>query len=104
MGSSQGCVLPPLLFACFIDDVCQNSVHCRFHLYADDLQIYTSGLGQSLSETIRRVNDDLANIRQWSISNYLVLNASKTQSIIFSRSDGSPGADPLCLGGSILTY
>jgi hypothetical protein len=59
---------------------------------------------ESLSETIRRVNDDLANIRQLSISNYLVLNASKTQSIIYSRSDRSPAADPFCLGGSTLTY
>jgi hypothetical protein len=41
IGSPQGSVLSPILFACFINDVGDHVRHCRFHLYADDLQIYT---------------------------------------------------------------
>jgi hypothetical protein len=36
IGSPQGSVLSLILFACFINDV----RNCRFHLYADDLQMY----------------------------------------------------------------
>jgi hypothetical protein len=45
MGSPQSCVLSPILFACFINDVCEQILNCKFHLYADDLQLYTVDLG-----------------------------------------------------------
>jgi hypothetical protein len=35
-------VLSPILFACFIIDVGDHARNCRFHLYADNLQIYTA--------------------------------------------------------------
>jgi hypothetical protein len=41
IGSLQGSVLSPFLFACFINDVDDHVRNSRFHLYADDLQIYT---------------------------------------------------------------
>jgi hypothetical protein len=41
IGSPQGSVLSPILFACFINDVDDHIRNCRFHLYADDLQIYS---------------------------------------------------------------
>jgi hypothetical protein len=37
IGSPQGSVLSPILFACFINDVDDHVRNCRFHLYADDL-------------------------------------------------------------------
>jgi hypothetical protein len=39
IGSPQGSVLSPILFACFINDVDDHVRNCRFHIYADDLQI-----------------------------------------------------------------
>jgi hypothetical protein len=36
----QGSVLDPLLFISYIDDVSRVIRHCRFQIYADDLQIY----------------------------------------------------------------
>jgi hypothetical protein len=50
MGSPQGCILSPILFACFIHDVCEQILNCKFNLYADDLQL-------------RLVNEDLERIR-----------------------------------------
>jgi hypothetical protein len=40
----QGSVLGPLLFISFIDDVSGVIHFCRFHIYADDLQIYHSSV------------------------------------------------------------
>jgi hypothetical protein len=39
-GVSQESVLGPLLFISYTDDVLRVIRYCRFHIYADDLQIY----------------------------------------------------------------
>jgi hypothetical protein len=39
-GVPQGSVLGPLLIISYIDDVSRVMRYCRFHIYADDLQIY----------------------------------------------------------------
>jgi hypothetical protein len=41
----QASVLVPLLFSLFINDISSRISHCRYHLYADDFQLY--GLGES---------------------------------------------------------
>jgi retron-type reverse transcriptase len=70
-GSPQGSILSPILFACFINDIKDVIEHCRFHLYANDLQVYSVGLGD-LQQSIARVNSDLERIRQWSACNALI--------------------------------
>jgi hypothetical protein len=45
---TQGSVVGPLLFVSYIDDVSRVIRYCRFHIYADDLQIYhTCAVGLS---------------------------------------------------------
>jgi hypothetical protein len=72
MGSSQGSVLSPIPFACFINDVCEKILNCKFHLYADDLQLYTVDLGD-VDTLVHLVNEDLERIRRWSVDNSLNL-------------------------------
>jgi hypothetical protein len=55
----QGSVLGPLLFSIFINDIVAQIDFCRFHMYADDVQLYLSDDACSLDECIRRMNADL---------------------------------------------
>jgi hypothetical protein len=85
IGSPQGSVLSPILFACFTNDVGDHVRNCRFHLYAGDFQIYTvDGCGE-VNRLVALVNGDLRRILDWSPENSLILNASKTQAFLVSR-------------------
>jgi hypothetical protein len=85
IGSRQGSVLSPILFACFINDVGDYVRYCKFHLYADDLQIYTLDGGGDVNRLVALVNGDLQRILDWSRDNSLILNASKTQVLLVLR-------------------
>jgi hypothetical protein len=58
----QNSVLSPILFACFINDVGDHFRNCRFHFYADDLQIYTVDGGGCVNQLVALVNGDLRRI------------------------------------------
>jgi hypothetical protein len=49
----------PILFACFINDVCVQILNCKFHLYAYDLQLYTVDPVRDVASLVRLVNEDL---------------------------------------------
>jgi hypothetical protein len=54
----------------------------RFHLYADDLQIYTEDGYGYVNRLVALLNGDLQRILDWSRDNSLILNASKTQFLL----------------------
>jgi hypothetical protein len=105
-GVPQGSVLGPLLFSLFINDLCRVVHFARYHAYADDFQLYSGGCYGDVSNCILRLNGDLERVYRWSLDNGLVLNGSKTQAIIFSRSMGRlPNPLPeLTLGGEAIAY
>jgi hypothetical protein len=75
----------PLLFILFIDDVFGVIHFCRFHIYADDLQIYHISSVADLRRCYDEVNADLKRIYDWAGSNGLKLNPKKSQSCLLVR-------------------
>ncbi|KAG7301647.1 hypothetical protein JYU34_014621 [Plutella xylostella] len=84
-GVPQGGVLSPLLFAIFINSISEN-LSSSYHLYADDLQIYTQSVTSDLPQAIAATNNDLNIILDWSRRYGLKVNPTKTQSILIGSS------------------
>jgi hypothetical protein len=77
-GVPQGSPIPPLCFSLFIDDRTEVLDFSKYHMYADDLQIYHSWLREMLFECIREVNSDMSKVFEWSLANSLKLNTAKS--------------------------
>jgi ribonucleases P/MRP protein subunit RPP40 len=73
-GVPQGYVLGPLLFCLLMNDISEVMKHCKYHIYADDVQLYILGKYDVMGGCEARLNDDLACIQRWSMSNGLLLN------------------------------
>lgn len=85
-GVPQGSVLGPLLFTLYLSDFRHVLTHCKYNYYADDLQIYYHCRPRELASAIRSVNEDINSVIRWAAANKLILNADKTQTIIFGTS------------------
>ena len=81
-GVPQGSVLGPLLFTVLVADLNKVIKECKYHMYADDTQIYCSGSPNNIDDLARKINSDLDNIANYSKNNFLKLNASKSTYII----------------------
>lgn len=81
-GVPQGSILGPLLFILYSADVIDCIRHCKFHVYADDIQIYLSFKPDLLRSAESKINEDLNRIQEWALSNSLLLNAKKTKFMI----------------------
>ena len=84
VGVPQGSLLGPLLFLIYVNDLPDCHLARDIILYADDTVIYYSS--KSVSDLEHHINADLRTVSEWFSRNFLTLNISKCNFVIF----GSP--------------
>ena len=80
-GVPQGLVLGPLLFLLYINDLNQAIKFCKVYHFAEDTNLLC--LGNSIEKLNKLVNTDLKRLVNWLNANKILLNAKKTEIVIF---------------------
>ena len=102
-GVPQGSILGPLLFSLFVNDITDCIKYSKFHMYADDLQVYHFSDRENLSLLSAQINDDLSRIYTWSKNNGMLLNASKSYALPLSLSN-PPVISQLWIGNDTIQF
>lgn len=108
-GVPQGSVLGPVLFLMYINDLPNVICHSKYHIFADDLQIYKCLKMNDYNDHVNLINQDIKSIVEWSEHNFLSLNVTKTKAIIIKNTmldvvdlhDILVGTDKICYTNNV---
>ena len=83
-GVPQGSVLGPLLYAMYVSPIGDvvTGHGMSYHLYADDLQVYTAIRTDQLTD-LSTLESCTADVARWFLENALLLNPTKTEAVLF---------------------
>jgi hypothetical protein len=84
-GVPEGSILGPLLFSLFINNISDGLLFSKYHIYADDCQVYHSFPVSKMETGLAELNHDLSILNNWSRLNGLRLNAAKTQVLVCGK-------------------
>lgn len=80
-GVPQGSILGPLLFNLYVNDLTNIDNNTTFIIYADDTSLFFKDC--DLHKLVDKANSVLKLLHIWSIRNSLIINTSKTKSVLF---------------------
>jgi hypothetical protein len=83
IGVPQGSVLGPLLYSIFTSTFPEVLHYCKYHLYADDTQLYFRFKPNDVLTANYQLNSDLKEISTISKRHLLKINPSKTVAMLF---------------------
>ena len=84
-GVPQGSILGPSLFLLYINDLCNVSTRLTSILFDDDTSCFIEGT--DLSDMCIQLSTEMNKLSTWFKTNRLSLNVSKTNCMIFGRSN-----------------
>ena len=76
-GIPQGTILGPLLFLIYINDLPNCLEHSKPRMYADDTHLTFAS--NNVEDMNLYLNQDLAKVSEWLVTNKLTLNQSRTE-------------------------
>jgi len=85
-GIPQGSVLGPVLFTIYINDIASALENCNAHLYADDTVLSCSA--DTVQLAVENLQLSFTALQNALVDFKVVLNASKTKFMLFSRARG----------------